>query len=252
MTNINLSNNNDIFTHPVLAFTPSGQPRALTERVTGGNVEPSLNYLACDVDCTSASNWSELALGPRGSGTNPSWALKINAQGGLRVAFYQGWTTTADSQQLYYVWCDSDCLNPNSWFQQALLTNPDGENPDLALDTQGRPRIAYNMPGGKGLGYVWCDTACDTAAGWSTTVAESSALLDATFPLPTNPVCTRVSWAGAGQARIALDAAGNAYVGYVAQRLVRCLSSTTTPPGTPPSTYVSQLRYARFSFFPQP
>jgi hypothetical protein len=246
-TDLNPSHNYDIFSHPVLAFTAQGQPRVLTERVTSGGVPTNIHYMACDTTCTNVFNWMQLPLFPRGYGTNPSWDLAINAQGGLRVAFYQGTSTNSSTERLFYIWCDANCLNSNAWFGQLLMNDGNGENPDLALDGQGRPRIAYNDVNGAGLGYLWCNTVCESGSGtWTTKIAESSDLLDATFPLGTIPSCDRVSWAGAAKPQLALDAAGNAYVGYVAQRLIRCYS------GTPPKSYVSHLDYARFSFFPQP
>jgi hypothetical protein len=252
-TDLNPSNNNDIFERPVLAFTPQGQPRVLTERVVGGGTPTSIYYMTCDVDCTSVSNWWQMPLLTRGYGTNPSWDLEINAQGGLRAAVYQGVPDGGGNAQLYYIGCDADCLNLNAWFGQPLLSNGAGENPDLELDTQGRPRIAYNTAAGKGLSYLWCNTACDSGSGtWLNTLAESSSLLDATFPVAVPFACPTASWAGALKPSLALDAAGNAYVGYVAQHLMRCNYSDPQNPAAPPTTRIEKYLFTRFSFFPQP
>ncbi|MEZ4581162.1 MAG: hypothetical protein R3A10_05855 [Caldilineaceae bacterium] len=51
-----------------------------------------------------------------------------------------------------------------------------GQEPDLALDGAGRPRIAYADYDVGGLGYAWCDGDCTTAAGWQHVNVETSAV----------------------------------------------------------------------------
>jgi hypothetical protein len=252
-TDLNPSNNNDIFSHPVLAFTPQGQPRVLTERVTGGGTPPSIHYMACDTNCTSVYNWALLPLLPRGNGTDPSWDLQIDAQGRTHAALLPGPYDNGGGGQLLYASCDAGCMDVNNWYAKALLPAGEGENPALKLDAQGRPRIAYKVSNGAGLGYLWCNDACtNDSAVWKTVLAEPSDLLDATFPLPVPPACDKSSWTAGGRLSFALDAAGNAYVGYLAQRLLRCYYSDPQSPGLPPTTNIEHLDYTRFSFFPQP
>jgi hypothetical protein len=95
-------------------------------------------------------------------------------------------------------------------------TAEDGGDPDLQLDSQDLPRIAFhttvNPPGGVGigLGYAWCDTNCESSqASFQRLLVEDSNPLNNDWPLVRPANCTYASWLAGYGPSLALDAGGN-------------------------------------------
>jgi hypothetical protein len=119
------------------------------------------------------------------------------------------------------------------------------EDPDLALDALNRPHIAFrNILSPDGLGYFWCDTNCESpSATWQGGLVEPSSDLDVEWDILPPLNCSGSHWYGGYRPSLALDAAGNPRIGYVAQHLHGGGSSCTT---------AEDFRAVRFVFFNQP
>jgi hypothetical protein len=240
----------EIFDLPVLTFTAQNQPRVL---VLIYGERDGIHYLACDSACEDSQNWERAFLLDRGYGMMASWDLELDASDRPRVAIYQEGLDGGGGDVLIYGWCDATCADENSWQGTLIgLAQNDGETPDLELDGQGRPRIAYHAAAGVGLGYAWCNGACETEAGWRTTNLEPSEAIDASYPVPVPPICEKAAWVAGFQPKLTLDAHGNPRVGAEAQRLMSCLYQDPADPTRPPYSRIETYRHVRFFFAPQP
>jgi hypothetical protein len=173
------------------------------------------------------------------SGGGSVFALRADAQGRPRLAYYPGTGSggTLETGKLYYLSCDMGCAQAGSSWKalqiplpdhtdQVSIQNGDG-GVDLTLDKQGRPRVAYRLGGGVDeLGYTWCDTACaDAGAVWSYKVIWSTAAADAELghirsgcPDCIPPItCTGSFWDAGYWPSLALDALGNPRIAYEVQ-----------------------------------
>lgn len=232
----------DVMQTPDLKFTRDGRPRVLVQLYSN---EPSLKaglyYLTCEASCEDKDNWERTRLFDRGNG-NASWTLALDGQDRPRVAFYQGEMPGGAGFRLNYAWCNSGCTSAASWGIRLVgLPQYEGEDPAIALDAQGRPRIAYTKPALAGIGYLWCNSQCETgAAQWQTRLIEPMSDPNAEYPLPPPFDCSLATWSGA-RPQLALDAAGNPRVAYDAERIY----------GGSCSAKVG-WRSARVAFLPQP
>ena len=123
-----------------------------------------LIYGECDGGCVDAGSWTWTQL----TTSFRQVALALTAAGQPRLAL-------SDNTTLFYAECDSACTTPASWSSTALFY---ASSPHFAIrvDTQGRPRIAWNQ-GATGIAgqeqlddvviYGWCDASCAEATGWS-------------------------------------------------------------------------------------
>lgn len=240
--------------YPSLAFTADGRPRVVG--VTGLSGEQTgLHYLACDADCGDQASWSATFLGERGGGPYIGWDLALDGQGRPRVVQYQGGLSDGDPGQLYYLACDDTCDRADSWRRVAIGEPGQGVNPDLALDSLGRPRVAYgNRPasGGGLLGYAWCDGV--NCAGdpnhWRRQTVETEATLNAAFQ-PAIPFgCNQQVWSDAIPS-LSLDAAGHPRIAYDALNSAMCYYDLG--PGNGTGYRAEKIwRAARVVFFDQP
>lgn len=151
------------------ALDSQGRPRFIYSNGWGNGRPTAIYYAFCDAsDCTQPGTWQDSPIyGPLEGrtvtadyaslvfdGDKPRVITRLNLSGlPVGVNYHQ---------------CDQDCNTRDSW-NSVELPNPNGimwTNWDLALDAQGRPRIALYEPatiditvGGK-LYYGWCDTDC--------------------------------------------------------------------------------------------
>lgn len=241
------------FYYPSLAFTSQGQPRIVADGLYLVNNQPlGIYYLACDGGCDDADNWNRAILFDRGSGPNVSWDLEMNGNR-PRLAFYQG-ALVGGGDILYYTWCNSNCLNGGNWQGRSLgLGTSNGRGPDLELDGQGRPRIAYSLYDVGGLGYSWCTGTCESAGGtWQHRQVETRANLYTAWPVAYPLNCTGGLWDGLTPS-LALDGAGNPRFAYDAVYHAQCLYDD--PYDNDPRPYFRFHlieRAVRIHFFPQP
>ena len=247
----------EVITFTSLTFTSSGQPRFIGELIPladQGERVTALYYFACDTGCDEFANWSRVQIGERGQGSDLSWDLALDANDRPRVVHYPADLPDDKGEQLYYKWCNSDCLSAANWTQVNLgLGARNGQEPDLELDSQGRPRIAYADENAGGLGYAWCNVDCESAQGqWQHEVIDWDAKLYSEWPVAYPITCDAGLWNGVTPS-LALDAQGNPRVAYDTTYNARCLYDDPNDSNDVPY-YRFQLvmRAVRGIFFPQP
>jgi hypothetical protein len=186
--------------------------------LNGGPTTGALSYLACDSACTNVANWTLLPLYERGGG-HATWSLRLDASNRPRLAFYQGVPDAGGGDRLNYLWCNATCTSAANWGLVGVgLAAGDGMDADLALDSQGHPRLAYQKSSATGLGYGWCDTNCESVSGaWQHQLLESSSTLDADWPKMPPPNCTVALWYGGYRPSLVVDAGGRPRMGYDAE-----------------------------------
>ncbi len=239
-TRISLAQDYDyeVAKYPALAFTSQGWPRVVADlSPLASSGEPAgIYYLACETGCENGENWGRVGLYNRGSGVTVSWDLELDRQDRPRLAYYQG-EGDEKGDQLYYAWCEgSNCLDLAGWQDVNLglgLTN--GQHPDLELDREGRPHLAYLTNGGGGVGYSRCTAACESEGGaWRHQTLETAADLETAFPVPIPSHCDAGLWDSLTPV-LALDPAGQARVAYDTVYEARCAYDDpfdNLPPGT--------------------
>lgn len=251
-----------------LAFTPQGEPRLVTAEYypyldTTATVW-ELGYFACDTMCELGYLWSKVALGERGTGPLPSADLAIDAAGHPHVAFYQqategilpdGSRPTIPPRLLYLTCGEANCMTHWNWNGTEIgLGSNTGGAPDIELDSQGRPRIAYTLGASGGLGYSWCNSNCvnGAPAAWQHGVVENPAQLQAALPHSHPTTCDRGGWTGLTPV-LTLLANGNPHIAYDAAYLAHCLRDDNPNDGTPATWRDDVLKRAvRIVSFNQP
>jgi len=251
-----------------LAFTPQGQPRLVTAEyypyLDTTDTVWRLGYFACDEMCELGYLWNAVALYERGTGPLPSADLALDGNGHPHVAFYQqetagvlpdGGNLAIPPRLLYLTCAAANCMTPSNWNGTEIgLGSNQGGAPDLALDAQGRPRIAYTLGAPGGLGYSWCDSNCITGApaAWRHGVVESPAELQAALPQSHPTTCDRGGWTGLTPV-LTLPATGNPHIAYDATYVAHCLRDADPNDGTPATWHDDVLRRAaRIVSFTQP
>jgi hypothetical protein len=242
----------EFFYYPSLSFTTQDQPRVVAD---GGHLlqgPTGIYYLACDVNCEDHDNWERVYLFERGFEENVSWDLEI-AGSQPRLAFYEGSQLNGGGNILYYAWCNNNCLNAAGWQRRNLgLGSLNGKHPDLELDGQDRPRLAYLLQDGGGVGYAWCSGNCESAQGqWQQRVVDTSTKLEKEYPVARPVICDAGLWDGIAPT-LALDPAGNPRLAYDAAYHTRCLYDNDPDDNIPPIRDFWQLWHSvRVTYFPQ-
>jgi hypothetical protein len=211
--------NYELFSYPSLAFTTAGQPRVISQIYTSSGPS-ALYYLQCNGNCQDAANWERVALFDRGSG-HAFWVLRLNSSGQPRLAFYQGAFDDGRGEKLYYIWCNGNCLDGDSWDGIDLDLAPGmGQHPDLLIDGNNRPHLAFQINATTGLAYSHCTANCESDSGvWHAQVAEAAGVLDKDFPIAPPIGCDASYWYGGYRPSLALDGAGNPRIAYDAEHL---------------------------------
>lgn len=243
----------EVFEYMALTFTQQGQPRFVAN-VIPLNGDPAIYYFECNTNCNERLNWSRVLVSERGGGSDLSWDIALDANDRPRLAVYPAATLNNTGERLYYLWCNADCLNEASWQRRDLgLGTKNGQEPDLELDAQGRPRLAYAYDTSNVLGYSWCDTNCESpGAQWQHQVIESATTLEQAWPGAYPIACNPGLWHGLTPT-LALDGAGNPRIGYDTTYHAYCLYQDPTRPQDPPYyRFELVVRAVRAVFFPQP
>lgn len=220
--------NYDLIDYPSLALTADGRPRVLAEIFSyQGSPDPSgVYYLECDANCGDEASWGRAYLLDRGQGPDASWDLEVDASGRAHIAVYEEELPDGGGHQLIYASCAAGCLDAASWNGGPIgLPAGAGAHPDLALDSAGRPRLAYRVSGDSAIGYAWCDGGCAAAAGWRHTAIDPLSGLDAEFPVTAPTSCPSAGWMGGYRPSLSIDAAGDPQLAYDVLYGAKCLSS---------------------------
>jgi hypothetical protein len=239
-----------LYYKPSLAFSTNNQPRLAFGFFDAEN-ELYLAYAQCDQNCTDGENWDGLYFHPI-HGT-AMLNLQVDEFGKPRLALFSGSYATAplESNQLYYLWCDSDCIISGS---QWSLSNPglpygSGDGVDFVLDAQGRPRMSFQIAG-DGLGYAWCNSNCESGSGiWQNLEVESQQSLADNYDVLPVQRCTVSTWLNGQRTSLALDKDGNPRIGYDAQHW---WYGTEIVGGVPKSCNYQDVTVTRVAFFNQP
>jgi hypothetical protein len=237
---------------PALAFNAAGQPRLLAPVQNTDTFQTNLNYWECSADdCgTNADSWSSV---PLISPINPSAAvyssLRLTHTGQPRFAYYG--TPSGSDETLFYYWCAATCTSAANWHFHTVGLAPaadfhtSGQEPDLALDSQDEPRLslqALDNTLGHGLGYAWCNQACESnSPSWQKELVDPNSQLDADWDRLPPFGCSFTGWIGANRSSLVLDKAGNPRIGYDAEHY----SGQCQDPGLTGQDY----RSVRFVFF---
>jgi hypothetical protein len=233
----------------VLVFTADGRPRVFAQDGgTFADPESKLIYLECNRECDSGANWrrSDPIVGTGNGSEVYGWSAAIDAQGRPRLAIYPR------GGPFIYAWCAAACTSADNWAGDTLdFGQGSGASAAIALDAQGRPRIAFR-DGAANLGYAWCDADCEgEGAQWKKLLAEDSNSILEELNVPILPTCVRGGWFGGMRISLALDAAGNPRIGSDAEFKMECKRYPDDPRN--PATFVETKWWtSRFVFFPQP
>lgn len=250
----------EVFDLPSLAFTSTGQPRVISrvfaKNADGSEAPTGLYYYECNSGCDQTANWKRVFLIPTGTGAlpHPSWDIELDANNRPRVVIFTGTDLSPDTfeNRLLYLWCNSSCLNADSWnFNSVGLAREVGESPDLALDAQGKPRIAWIDIAGD-AGYSWCNTACESdAPQWQSKTVETEAALRQNFPQAIPSGCDSDVWEGLAPV-LSLDKNGNPRIAYDVSVEARCLYDDPNDGQPPYYKFIPVWRAARLTYFNQP
>jgi hypothetical protein len=231
-----------------LVFDPNGRPRVLGYDSNNGE----LVYAECNSGCTTAANWGSVGLfGPIYYLSEYPFVLRVDAQGRPRIAYYDG---NANNNVLYYAWSNASPLSVGGWSSYTLnYPTNDYWSLDLAIDRQGRPRVAYPTAiiqgSPDGMSYLTCTANCETTSPtWQQQFIETSDDLNTSYPIALNPDCVSSSWMLVGYPSLALGVADNPNVSYRALHIQLCYDIY----GNLKPLYDAQsIRFATASSMPQ-
>lgn len=249
----------EIFDLPALTFTSTGQPRVISRVFAishhGEEAPAGLYYYECNSGCDQTENWQRAFLMPTGGGSypHPGWDIELDSNNRPRVVIFTGGGLEPEkfNYQLLYLWCETGCMEATSWYFDFVgLESQEGESPDLELNAQGQPRIAWMAYNGD-LGYSWCNSACQSENGaWNNQIVETEDELRQAFPQAIPAHCDADIWEGLAPV-LSLDRNGNPRIAYDVPVEARCLYD----PGDgsePYQRFMPVWRAARLTYFPQP
>lgn len=231
---------------PALSFTPDGRPRVASAQFFPlGGKPAALVYLACDDGCDQTANWGRVELMPRGFGSEPSVDIAVDQGGRPRIAFYQEALLEGQGKRLFYLSCDQACLERSNWQALDLQLNTfNGQEPDLELDSFGRPRIAYADWERGGIGFSWCDQDCAGASrNWQHRLVEDRDALYKAWPVAYPPHCTGGLW-NTLTPTLALSVNSAAQIAFDATYHARCLYDNDPTDNRPPSSEMNLITRA--------
>ncbi|MCB0127505.1 MAG: hypothetical protein KDE58_34815, partial [Caldilineaceae bacterium] len=245
----------DNFYYPTLTFTTDGKPRIVSaDFFPLDDGDSVLAYIECNAACDQSESWQAVELMVRGAGAEPSADLELDGNNRPRIAFYQEGLLEGQGNKLYYLWCDNDCLDATNWQHRDLgLPAMNGQEPDLELDSAGRPRIAYADYDQGGVGLLWCNTDCETTnAQWQKQQIEDRAQLYQAWPVAYPPHCDGGIWDG-NTPKLVLTGNGDPQIAYDGTYHARCYYDDDPSDNIPPTLEFHLIvRSARLVSFANP
>lgn len=251
----------EVFKYSSLTFTNDGKARFVARVFAlnrDGSAAPNgLYYYGCDAECHLAANWNRKYLLPTGDGTSPypGWDLAMAGdRPRIALATGSGLEPAEYNHQLLYIFCEADCLGNSEWlFDRVVTATNAGKSPDVEVDAQGRPRVAWVNDNGD-LAFAWCNTGChDGNPTWQNKVIETEATLRPQNPQAIPSHCRNDLWSGLVPV-LAIDAASNPRIVYDVTVDADCYYDTTPgDPSDPPTVKFEPIwRGVHVNFFPQP
>ncbi|HET6632819.1 MAG TPA: hypothetical protein VFG73_08965 [Rhodanobacteraceae bacterium] len=152
---------------PRLALDAAGHPRVLWYSQAEVAGTGAYVYGQCDGNCTSAANWTILAVASYADGmafplTGKGFA--VDPAGHPAFVFQDAFTG------VQYASCNNACTSAANWYATAINLSSDA---DLSFAATGKPRVIYTTTDtntlNTDLAYAACDTNCGNAANWSVT-----------------------------------------------------------------------------------
>jgi hypothetical protein len=169
-----------------LQVTADGRPRLLLTRTIAraGSTGELYRYAECNSNCALPQSWLALDITDRATGgswfntDNSYHNFALDNLGRPRFIYEDRGNDAGEHSGAYYVFCNTDCTQPGSWFETRIdghsrLVYVD-ERASLIFTSDGRPRI-FARDGGDFSGpdtsskllYLECNANCDNSAGWS-------------------------------------------------------------------------------------
>jgi hypothetical protein len=218
------------FNTAALAFNSTGHPRMVAPATDQKTFYADLHYWECNAnDCaTNADSWTNGPIIEEMNGEQAVYSsLRLTSTGQPRFGYYG--TFSSDENTLFYMWCNTGCTNAANWTHRSVGLVPAhdfdraGQNPDLALDANDNPRLAFQALEeslGSGLGYAWCDEDCEAAgATWEAAVIDSNDQMNADWNR--DPFgCGFNSWVGGYRLSLVLAADGSPRIGHDVQHFI--------------------------------
>jgi hypothetical protein len=150
------------------ALDSQGRPRFVWSNGWGNSRLHGVYYAFCDeADCTQPDTWQHGLMATREDKTTTADYASL-AFDGDRPRVLTRLNYSGLPVEVRYYECDLDCGSQDGW-QYSALPYPDDKmwaSWDLALDANGRPRVALYEPAGiditvgDRLFYAWCDSDC--------------------------------------------------------------------------------------------
>lgn len=231
--------------HASLAFSPDDRPRVISaEFFAIGATEAALGYLACERYCDDSANWDRVVIAPRGTGAWASADLVVDMGGSPRIAFHQGVVPGGRGERLFWMACDGSCFQADSWVSVDLgLGASAGQEPDIELDAQGRPWIAYVDITRGGVGVATCDSTCVDLQRWRFGHTEDRADLTQAWTAPYPQGCAGGQWNAAAPALV-LPVGDAPIVAFDATYHADCLYDDILSDNTPAVSKVHEIERA--------
>lgn len=205
-----------------LRFSEDGTAHVATAVLSEYGDSHMLVYLACSYACEEEGSWVGIGFveayrDPYVSLMYPAISMELTEAGHPRVALI-GEDYRYDNQpMLVYLECDVACAD-EEWSGAVLIDGSAGEElgagVDLALDSKGRPRIAYTAA--SSILMAHCDVSCtDPGDGWDLTAVELASQIPPDQVIPYHN-CTVASWL-LREPSLAIGADGLPLVAYRAE-----------------------------------
>ncbi len=206
-----------------LRFDAQGRAHVATvATVEATETDPSIDiaaYVQCAGDCTDGNNWIANSLTPAFTSLTevvtmrPAIALALTSAGQPRIV-----TIGKDDEgvrNVAYLACDEDCATA-PWTGTSLSSGDDiGPGVDIAVDAQDRPRFVYTFDYNIGLAHCEADECQHADSPWALEKVELGGEMDPD-EIFLWPNCNVGAWF-LHSPSLALDAAGEARVGYQAR-----------------------------------
>ncbi len=172
-----------------VAVTADGRPRLLIEgssTTQPGGVDYS--YAECDAGCTDRASWTvtliatswDNSMSAIMSGERPHRTFLLDPEGRPQFLYSdRNYLIEPDHYGTFWMSCKGACTDRANWTETDLARHSgyDTEifdDPSLAVDPQGRPRVAGRIfafgengeDAPEGLYYLACDSGCTRSANW--------------------------------------------------------------------------------------